>query len=434
MPKIHFYQMQRTRPRYNGILLVHLCSQSTANTSDMRYELKDNQGIPGKTLLMMAAVAGFTVANLYYCQPLLEDIGSDFGSSDRTANLITVITQTGYALGLLLIVPMADMWPRRRIVTAIMGIAAVMAAIIALSGNIATVMAASLCLGACSVIPQIFIPMAGQYSRPEDKSRNIGYVLSGLLTGILAARVISGYIGGWIGWRAMFGIASGLMVICLTVTLKMLPTMGNTFSGSYGRLLGSVWKIFISHPEIRLYSLRGAFSFGSMMAIWSCLAFHLSGEPFNAGSGTVGMLGICGIVGAMAASGIGKFVPRLGIRRMSATGAILQIAAWIAAMVFGHTYAGIAAAIILLDLGAQCQQLSNQSGCLQAVPDASSRANTIFMTSLFLGGSISTFCSGLGWSSLGWTGVCITGGSFAVISLTAAFIKTEPKADYAGTH
>lgn len=421
--------MQRTRQRYNGILLVHLYCQSTANTSDMRYELKDNQGIPGKTLLMMAAVAGFTVANLYYCQPLLEDIGSEFGSSDTTTNLITVITQAGYATGLLLIVPMADMWSRRRIVAIIMGIAAAMAATIALSGNIATVMAASLCLGACSVIPQIFIPAAGQFSKPEDKSRNMGYVLSGLLTGILAARVISGYIGDWLGWRAMFWIASGILVLCLAVSLRMLPSMDSTFSGNYGSLLGSVWRIFISHPEIRLYSSRGAFSFGSMMAIWSCMAFHLSGEPFHAGSGTVGMLGICGIVGALAASGIGKFVPRMGIRRMSATGALLQIAAWATAMSAGNTYIGIAAAIIMLDLGAQCQQLSNQSGCLQAVPDAPNRANTIFMTSLFLGGSLSTFFSGLGWKYLGWNGVCLTGGAFALASLAAAFITVKNNSD-----
>lgn len=129
------------------------------------------------------------------------------------------------------------------------------------------------------------------------------------------------------------------------------------------------------------------------MSIWACMAFHLAGEPFHAGSRTVGMLGLCGVAGAVAASGTGRYVPRLGIRKMSAIGAVLQLLAWTSAATLGHTYAGIVAAIILLELGAQFTQLSNQSGCLAAVPDAPNRANTIFMTSLFLGGSIATFCA-----------------------------------------
>ncbi|HIZ86308.1 MAG TPA: MFS transporter [Candidatus Coprenecus stercoravium] len=383
--------------------------------------LRPNQGIPAPTLLMMSAVAGLTVANLYYNQPLLESIRIDLACSESLTNLITVVTQAGYALGLLLIVPMADMWPRRRIALTIMSIAAVMAAAIAASHSIWTVLAASLGLGVCSVIPQIFIPIAGQFSEPEHKSRNMGYILSGLLTGILGARVISGYVGQWAGWRTMFIAAAVLMLLCLALTLRMLPRMPGTFSGTYGSLIKSVWKIFVTHPRMRLYALRGACAFGSMMSIWACMAFHLSGEPFHAGSRTVGLLGLCGVVGAVAASGIGKYVPRLGIRKMTVTGAFSQIAAWAAAVSLGHTYAGLIAAIILLELGAQFMQLSNQSGCLQAVPDASNRANTIFMTSLFLGGSLATLSSSIGWRLCGWNGVCLTGAVFAIIPFFTIF-------------
>ena len=371
--------------------------------------LRPDGGIPASTLLMMSAVAGLTVANLYYNQPLLEDIRTDLACSGTLANLITVVTQAGYALGLLLIVPMADMWSRRRIVLTIMSIAALMSAAISVSHSIWTVLTASL--------GQIFIPIAGQFSEPEHKSRNMGYILSGLLTGILGARVISGYVGQWAGWRTMFIVSAVLMLLCLALTLRMLPRMPGTFSGTYGSLIKSVWKIFVTHPRMRLYALRGACTFGSMMSIWACMAFHLAGEPFHAGSRTVGLLGLCGVVGAIAASGIGRYVPRLGIRRMTAIGAILQLVAWTAAATLGHTYPGIIAAIILLELGAQFMQLSNQSGCLQAVPDASNRANTIFMTSLFLGGSLATLLSGIGWKLSGWQGVCLTGAVFAVVPL-----------------
>ena len=158
-------------------------------------------------------------------------------------------------------------------------------------------------------------------------------------------------------------------------------------------------------------------SFASMMSIWSCMAFHLAGSPFHASSDVVGLLALCGVAGAIAASGAGKYVPRVGIFRMSVVGGCLQLMAWVSAWLFGNTYTGLIAAIILADIGAQCLQVSNQSGSLQQLPHATNRVNTIFMTTFFIGGSLGTFCSGLGWSMAEWTGVCLVGGFFASVTL-----------------
>ena len=380
-------------------------------------QLEENKGIPRSILIMMSVVAGLTVANLYYNQPLLEEMKASLGANEVETNLITVITQAGYAAGLLFVVPLADMLSRRKIIMTNMATAVLMALVIACTADIKVVWAASFILGMCSVVPQIFVPMAGLFSKPENKSRNMGYVLSGLLTGVLGARVISGYLGDWVGWRAMYGIAAVIMLICLAVTLKMLPVMRPSFKGSYPQLMRTVGEIFFSHPNIRLYSLRASCSFASMMSVWSCMAFHLSGSPFNARSDKVGLLGLCGIAGAMAASGVGKYIPRFGILRFSTFGSVFQLLAWGIALLFGGFYAGLALAIILVDIGAQCQQLSNQSGCLKEVPHASNRANTIFMTSLFIGGSVGTFCSGAIWPHWGWHGVCCVGILFATLSL-----------------
>lgn len=388
-------------------------------------ELEENKGIPRPLLVMMSAMAGLTVANCYYNQPLLEVIRSDFGISEVAANLVTVVTQIGYALGLFVITPMGDLYSRRRLVAVNLLLAAAMAVVIALAGNISVVWAASIILGACSVVPQVFMPMAGQYSRPEDKERNIGIVLSGLLTGILASRVLSGFVGDRLGWRAMFLLAAALMIACYVVAMAMMPRTKHNFSGSYVSLMSSVWHIFCSHGLIRLRSVRAAFGFGSMLAIWSCLAFHLSGSPFNAGADMVGVLGLCGIAGAALAIGMGKYIPRFGVKAFSIAGALLQILAWVVAYLFGDNYVGLICGIILVDVGLQCLQLSNQSGCMKEMPEASSRANTIFMTIYFIGGSLGTFCSGIGWECLGWTGVCLVGFIFAAISLLISFSSRE---------
>ena len=167
-------------------------------------ELFPGQGIPRRILFMMAAVSGLTVANCYYNQPLLEEIRLHLHATEMQANLITFITQLGYALGLLFIIPLADKFSRRRIVIINLFLAATMCSLIAGSDNMETVWAASLVLGLCSVVPQIFVPMAGLFSMPQNKSRNMGIVLSGLLSGVLGARVISGYVGEFTDWRTMF--------------------------------------------------------------------------------------------------------------------------------------------------------------------------------------------------------------------------------------
>lgn len=380
-------------------------------------QLKENQGIPRSVLLMMAVIAGLTVANCYYNQPLLELIRHDIGITEQSANLITVITQIGYALGLFFLIPLGDMFSPKKLILANMSIAAVMAIVMAVAQNVWMLWGASLLIGACSVIPQFFIPIAGQFSAPKNKSRNMGIVLSGLLSGILTSRVISGYIGEWLGWREMFLVAAFVMLICMGVMLLMMPEMKRNYEGTYRGLMSTMAEIMVLHPSVRIYAIRAAFGFGSMMAIWSCLAFHLAQPPFRAGSDMVGMLGLCGIMGAVAASGIGKQIPKFGIHNFSLFGAATQIVAWAIALLFGDTYAGLIAAIILVDIGLQCQQLSNQSGCLQEIPQAANRANTIFMTTYFIGGSLGTFCAGYVWNRANWLGVCIVGMTFALTSL-----------------
>lgn len=386
-------------------------------------ELKENSGIPRSMMIMMAIMAGLTVANLYYNQPLLAKIHFDLGINEVQANLITVITQIGYALGLCFLIPSGDLYSRRKLIIVSMTMAALMAVVIGLATNIYMIWGASIFLGTFSVIPQFFLPIATQFSKPENKSRNMGYVLSGLLIGILGARVIGGFIGEWLGWRAMFLIAAAVMVICLFITLQMMPDMRRNFQGTYASLMKSVLQIFVEKPNIRVNSIRAALGFGSLLAVWACLAFHLA-KDFGAGSDRVGMLGLCGVAGAIIASGLGKYVPRFGVHRFSLVGALIMILGWLVALFLGNNYFGLILCIILLDIGLQCLQLSNQSASISENPSASNRVNTIFMTIYFIGGSLGTFLAGWGWKTAGWKGVCIVGIVMASMSL-AITLKTR---------
>lgn len=383
----------------------------------MKQELKENQGLPASLLWTLAIIAGISVANLYYNQPLLNRISRDLNISEFTANLIAMITQIGYAMGLLFIIPLGDLYRRKNIILINFSILVVSLLTIAVASNIYIILFASLLTGICSVMPQIFIPIAAQFSTPEKKGRNVGMVVSGLLTGILASRVVSGITGEYLGWRFIFYIAAAMMVVCVIIILRVLPDMPSNFKGKYSDLMKSLFSLVIRYPQLRISSLRAAFTFSSFMAMWSCLAFKMEQAPFFAGNNVVGMLGLCGIAGALTASFTGGFVHTLGVKRLNYIGCGLNLLAWLSLYAGQNSYVGIIAGILLIDIGMQCIQISNQTTIFALCPGASNRINTIFMTTYFIGASMGTFLSGTFWHWFGWTGVVGIGIALTTCSL-----------------
>lgn len=388
-------------------------------------QLKDDEGVPASLLFIMACMAAVSVANIYYCQPLLSLMGNDLGIDEWRASLIAMITQVGYACGLFFIIPSGDKFDRKKIVSYSFSILTIALLCIALSNNFHAVMAASFTVGACSVMPQIFIPIAAQYSRPEKKGANVGLIVSGLLTGILASRVISGLVGEWLGWRSMYVIAAIVMSLCTLIVWRIMPYTENNYTGSYKRLMHSLFALIRKYKLLRICALRAAFAFGSFLALWASLTFKMEQAPFYAGSDVVGLLGLCGVAGAMSASVVGRLVSRIGVRNFNLLGAALMLSAWIIAYLWGNTYTAIIITILILDIGMQCIQLSNQTVVFSLNPKASNRINTIFMTNYFIGGSLGTFLSGSSWSMAGWSGVTIAGIGLAFCSLCITLFSKQ---------
>ena len=382
----------------------------------MKQELKENQGLPASLLWTLAIIAGISVANLYYNQPLLNRISRDLQTSEFTANLIAMITQIGYAIGLLFIIPLGDLFKRKTIILINFTVLVVSLLTITLTPYIHLILFASLLTGICSVMPQIFIPIAAQFSTPETKGKNVGMIVSGLLTGILASRVVSGIIGEYLGWRFIFFVAAGMMVICVIIIMRVLPDMPCNFKGRYSDLMKSLFSLVMEYPQLRISSLRAGIAFGSFLALWTSLALKMEQAPFFAGNNIVGLLGLCGIAGALTASYIGNYVQVLGVKRLNYIGCGLIFSAWFSLYSGQNSYVGIIIGIFIIDIGMQCIQLSNQTTIFSLSPKAANRINTIFMTTYFIGGSIGTLLAGIFWHWFGWQGVVGTGITLATCS------------------
>jgi len=391
----------------------------------MKQTLKRDQGIPANILWTMAIIAGVSVANLYYNQPLLNMIREELHITEFQANLVSTCTQVGYALGLFFIVPLGDLIKRKNIVLTNFILLIVALIVFGLAHHLWLILAASLVTGICSIVPQIFVPIAAEYSRPKNKGQNVGVIISGLLIGILASRVFSGFIGAYLGWRAMFFIAAGLMLVSAIVILMVLPEINPGFKGNYKTLMSSIVFLVRKHPVLVIYSSRAALAFGAFLGMWSTLAFKMKLAPFYADSNVIGMLGMCGIVGALSASFIGKYVKQVGVRTFNVVGGLCMLLAWAMLLVGENTFYAIIPGIILLDIGMQCFQLSNQTSLFEIAPDASSRINTIFMTIYFIGGSVGTLLAGIAWHIKQWHGVVFMGMLLILASLMITLVESR---------
>lgn len=379
--------------------------------------LYEHQGIDKALLWIFSIVGGAALANLYYCQALLNLISLDFGANEFTTNLVALSTQIGYTLGLVFIIPLADLFNRRKLLLGILLILMSALVFMGISKNIYHAIAMSLFIGICSVVPQLFIPITAQYSEKANSVKNVSIVLSGALTGIVAARVIGGLVGEYLGWRTIFYIAAMLMLLSIVVLYKRLPNMPVKSTRNYAGLLKSLYILVRQYPVLRVSSFRAACSFASFLAMWSCLAFKMAQHPFIANNTVIGLLGLSGIAGTVTTPIVGKYMKRFSCKSLTSFGCFILLASWLAAYIEQNSYVGIIAGVLLINVGMSCVQICNQAYVLSIFPQIANRVNTVFVTSCFAGGSIGTLLAGTAWSFLGWVGVVLVGTVLALCAL-----------------
>lgn len=384
--------------------------------------MKNN--LSNATLYLLSAAAGLVVANLYYNQPLLSDIAHSLQVSESQVSHVALSTQLGYALGLLLIIPLGDKVSNIKILK-IDFLVLVLALIGAASAQSLTVLVAcSFLIGFTSTLPQLFVPMAAQLSSDEGRGRAIGIVMSGLLIGILGSRVLSGLSGEYFGWRAVFWGAATLMFVLFFLLQAKLPVIQPKFSESYGKLMKSLLFYLRTERSLQRATVRGALAFGSMSAFWTTLVFLME-DSFELGSAVAGGFGLFGIAGALAATVVGKLNNRVSRKKLLLFGAVMIAISWVIFLGSSHSLIGLVVGVVLIDLGVQAVHITNQNIVFSRNTEARNRVNTIYMVGFFIGGAAGTSLGAFAWNLYGWRGVCALGLAFSVIILAMIFSSKE---------
>ena len=367
------------------------------------------------SLLAMAVASGIAAANIYYSQPMLGIIKAAF-PHDAITSFVPTATQLGFAFGLLLLLPLGDIVNRRYLIIGQFMALSVALAATAVAPTAWILVIASFAVGVGSAVAQQIVPFAASLAAPEKRGATIGTVMAGLLSGILLSRTLSGFVGQHAGWREMFWIGVPMALFAAALMFVALPNHKPSSRMPYRRAIVSLVHIWKREPDLRIAALVQAALFGSFSAFWTILALHLEGPDFHLGADVAGLFGVVGAVGIFAAPLAGRIADSRGPHFVVWSGAVLALIAWI---VFGAwaSLAALVIGVIILDFGVQSALVSNQHIIYALHQEARSRINTIFMTSMFLGGASGSALATAAWGYDGWIAVSVLGAVLAIAAL-----------------
>jgi len=367
--------------------------------------------------VLFAVGGGAAVGNLYWSQPLLEFIARDLNSTAAAAGWLVTLTQVGYVVGIVLVVPLGDVTNRRRLVPLILLCSAVALAACALAPSISWLLVAIGLVGVTTVAGQLLAPLAGDLASDADRGQVVGTVVSGMLTGILLSRTISGLVADLFGWRAIYFLAAAVAVVFAVVLSRKIPPLTPKTSMSYASLLQSLGGLVAAHRPVRWTMVLGATGFAVFTLFWTSLTFLLSAPPFSYPVSLIGLVGLTGVAGVVTAQRAGRLYDRGW--GLPATGAAIA-ATWLSlvvALIGARSIVAILVAIVLLDVALQVLNRINQARMFEVSHQARSRLNTLFVTSNFLGGAIGSGLAAALWPIGGWTAVMVAGMTLCVIGL-----------------
>ena len=384
--------------------------------------------LPPGLVLLLAAGAGLAVASLYYCQPMLGILGDDMAASTSTVGMVPMLTQLGYALGILLLAPLGDRYDRRRIILIKAAALVVALLIAAASPSVGVLLVASFAIGLAATMAQDIVPLAATLAPEVHRGKIVGKVMTGLLLGILLSRVVSGFVADNFGWRSMFIVAAASIALVGAAAWRGLPKLRPTTQLAYGALLGSLAKLWQRHSALRRAALAQGFLAVGFSAFWSTLAVFLHGAPFHFGSSVAGAFGLAGAAGALAAPIAGRIADQRGpelVTRLGATLVALSFAAMsLAPLIPPHAQLWLLAlGAIGFDLGVQATLIAHQSIIYSIDPGARSRLNAVLFVGMFTGMASGAAMGSLLLAHYGWIGVTALA---TVTSLAALATRVWP--------
>jgi len=381
----------------------------TANT--------DSPALTPALILLFSITCGLAVASVYFAQPLLDAMAESLGVASGLIGIVVTATQAGYALGLLLIVPLGDRVNRKRLVLVQALLSAIALAAVGASQAWLALLGAMIVVGLMAVVVQVLVAYTAVLATPSQRGQAVGTVTSGIVMGILLARFTSGLIADLASWRAVYFVSSGLMLTLAIVLWKCVPDTPSAQSRSpYLSLIRSLFQLLLTEPVLRVRGLLALLIFAAFSVLWTAMVLPLSAPPLSLSHTAIGLFGLAGVAGALAARRAGRWADQgLGQRVTGVALGVLMLS-WLPISFAQTSLLALVCGVILLDFAVQAVHVTNQSLIFAARPDAQSRMVGAYMCFYSIGSALGAAAATQAYAHWGWWAVCLLGASISAVA------------------
>lgn len=279
--------------------------------------------------------------------------------------------------------------------------------VLCLTSDLGTFTAVSFIVAITTVTPQLMLPLVGDLAPPSRRAAALSIVVSGLMLGVLVARVLSGTISNYTSWRAVYWMALALQYTIFVLLWLFMPDYPATNTGmNYFRTLFDIVKMLGRHPVLVQACLAGLLTSAPFTSFWTTLTFLLAGPPYGYSSLTIGLFGLIGIAGMLispiyARTVTDRFVPHFSV---FAGLSCSLIGVCLGTYIGTITVAGPVLQALLMDFGNQTAQIANRSAIYSVEPKRRNGVNTAFMVATFCGQLIGTAAGNHVYAATGWIG------------------------------
>ncbi|MGE6619072.1 MFS transporter [Bacillus mycoides] len=368
--------------------------------------------------LLFATACGMSVANIYFAQPLLDQLSNEFGINHSIIGVVITITQIFYGLGLLLLVPLGDLLNQRRLIVGQMLLSTTALVIVGTASSSMVLFAGMALVGLLAVVTQTLVAFAATIASPTERGRVVGIVTSGIVIGILLARTFAGILTDVAGWRSVYLFSAALMLLMIFMFIKMLPNVEREVKSlSYPQLIRSVLALFIQERTLRVRSVLAMLIFADFSILWTSLVLPLSTPPIALSHSAIGAFGLVGVAGALAAARAGKLADQGYGQRTTGIALALLLISWLFISYIEQSLIALVIGIVLLDLAVQAIHVTNQTMILPLHTEARSRLTAGYMVFYSIGSAGGSIASTQIYVHFGWGGVSLLGASVSALAL-----------------
>ncbi len=364
----------------------------------------------------MAMTCGICAGSNYYNQPLIYSIAGALHVSAEQVAFTIVVGQLSYAVGLFLLVPLGDLFEKRRYICLLMCCTGLAQIGLAWSETLPVLYLFTGLAAFFSIATQVLIPFAAGLTTPQKSPQLVGTLMGGLFLGILLARSISGLMSTIWSWHTIYLSSGVLILLCAVIMWLKLPTAKNDHQLNIFQVYRSLFSLSIDQPHLLRRGLAGGIGFGMLALIFTTMTFILANAPYHFNDFQIGLFGIVGLAGVFATSWAGKKIVAKRENKVAMICSWLLIFAWLPLFFAQKSLIFYAIGVIMAYFGLSAFHVLNQNLVYRLSAQARSRINSIYMTLYFGGAALGSFMAVYAWKHWGWSVCALLGLGMAILA------------------